>query len=328
MLCGVIASALAPATGASLLAASRGPGGFDVSRVTLTDGIVARRVRAGLVRRTWQPEVGAGHLVLEACSIGGEIACEVWGDHGTPAEEVERGLEACLAWAGLRDHPELLVEVVAEHPLARRLVRRSGEVRLSALPTVGEALGRSVLAQLVQGVEAARSTRQLVCLTSEAGPHGLRAWPAAGVLGRRHAHELRRCGISLRGAQALHAGALAEARLEEARHDDALLDRRLRALPGVGIWTSGETRLALGHPDAVSVGDWWLPSVVGTVLTGGDGSRPRHEWTDEEMLGLLAPFTGQRGRAIRLCERAAARRQAARPARRAPRAAVSRHRYW
>lgn len=310
----------------SLLKSTRAAGAYDVSRVALHDGLVAARVRQGMVRRGFPGSKGA--LVIEACSRDGEVVCEVWGPPRTPAVDVEHALETALAWVGVRDRPEVLTEVVAGHRIARRLLQRSGELRLSALPTVGEALGRSVLAQLVQGVEAARSTRQLVRLAGEPAPLGLRTWPSPTAIGRRHAFELRRCGISLRGAGALHAGALAAGRLEEVRADDALLDRRLRALPGVGIWTSAETRIALGHADAVSVGDWWLPSVVGTVLTGGDGSRPRHEWSDEEMLALLAPFAGQRGRVIRLCERAAGRRLAPRPARRAPRAALSAHRYW
>lgn len=140
------------------------------------------------------------------------------------------------------------------------------------------------------------------------------------------AWDLRRCGVSLRAARALHAGAVADGRLSEAVGDWPRLDRRLRALPGVGVWTSAEVRLALGDPDATSVGDYNLPGVVGCVL-GGD-ARDDHAWDDAAMLELLAPFAGQRGRVIRLCERAAYRGLARRPARRGARAALSVHRYW
>ena len=45
--------------------------------------------------------------------------------------------------------------------------------------------------------------------------------------------------------------------------------RRLQALPGVSPWTSAESRsVALGDADAVAVGDFHLPHLVGYALTG------------------------------------------------------------
>src|ERR1700684_3673381 len=71
-------------------------------------------------------------------------------------------------------------------------------------------------------------------------------------------------------------------------------DRRLRSLPGIGVWTSAEVRQrACGDADAVSVGDYHLPSVVGWTLAGEPAD-------DERMLELLAPYPGQRYRATRL----------------------------
>ncbi len=46
-------------------------------------------------------------------------------------------------------------------------------------------------------------------------------------------------------------------------------DRRLRTLPGVGVWTSAEVRQrALGDADAVSFGDYHVAKDVGWALTG------------------------------------------------------------
>lgn len=312
----------------ALLASSRSPGAYDVSAVVLRDrvrrGAVAVRARAGVARRA---EPGArGPLIYEARSGGGQVVCDVWGPPGTSVDEVERALEACVGWAGLRDRPGDLAPVVAGSPVLRRLLRETGELRLSRLPRVAESLGRAVLCQLVQSAEGARSIAQVaVCAGTSAGG-GLWTWPAARQLGAVPAWDLRRCGVSLRAARALHAGAVADGRLAEAVGDWPRLDRRLRALPGVGVWTSAEVRLSLGDPDATSVGDYNLPGVVGCVL--GGRTRDDHAWDDAAMLELLAPFAGQRGRVIRLCERAAARGLARRPARRAPRAALSAHRYW
>ena len=44
---------------------------------------------------------------------------------------------------------------------------------------------------------------------------------------------------------------------------------RLRAMPGIGPWTAAEVAVrALGDPDAVSVGDFHLPSLVAYALAG------------------------------------------------------------
>lgn len=88
-------------------------------------------------------------------------------------------------------------------------------------------------------------------------------------------------------------------------------DRRLQLLPGIGVWTSAEIRQrACGDPDAVSVGDYHLPSIVGWALAGRDVD-------DAGMLELLAPYQGQRHRASIL-----AGMSGTRPPRRAPRMAV------
>jgi 3-methyladenine DNA glycosylase/8-oxoguanine DNA glycosylase len=74
--------------------------------------------------------------------------------------------------------------------------------------------------------------------------------------------------------------------------------RLLQALPGVGPWTSAEVALvALGDADAVPIGDYHLPHMVSWALAG----EPRG--TDERMLELLAPYSGQRGRVLRLLGR-------------------------
>jgi len=253
---------------------------------------------------------------------------EVWGAPATPRAAAARALAAAAAWVGLDDRVEGFGDLVGAHPVLRALHRRLGTPRLSRLPRVGEAVGRAAIAQLVQTVEACRSTAQVAALIGEPAGGGLWTWPTAKRVGSTPAWELRRCGVSLRGAQALHAASTAEARLSAARGHWGVLDRRLRTLPGVGPWTSAETRLALGDPDAVSVGDYHLPTLIGTVLSGPAGDGADGAWTDAGMLALLAPYQGQRGRVIRLVIAGLTAGLVRRPARRAPRAALSRHRYW
>ena len=71
--------------------------------------------------------------------------------------------------------------------------------------------------------------------------------------------------------------------------------RRIQAFPGVGPWSAARVGMvALGDPDAVPPGDYHLPHMVSWAFTG----RPRG--TDEQMLELLEPFAGHRGRVLRL----------------------------
>ena len=79
------------------------------------------------------------------------------------------------------------------------------------------------------------------------------------------------------------------------RREDA--DRRLRSVPGVGVWTAAEVRQrALGDVDAVSVGDFHLCRQVGWVLAGEERA------DDARMLELLEPYRGHRYRVCRLVE--------------------------
>jgi 3-methyladenine DNA glycosylase/8-oxoguanine DNA glycosylase len=73
-------------------------------------------------------------------------------------------------------------------------------------------------------------------------------------------------------------------------------DRRVRTLPGIGVWTSAETRSrAMGDADSVSFGDYHVAANVGFVLTG--------EPVDDAGLAvLLEPYAGHRHRVQRLVE--------------------------
>lgn len=270
----------------------------------------------------------AGPLVYAAAADAGATQLQIWGPAGTPAEDLDKALHAAAGWVGLHDNLAAAGEVLRSDPAMARLCDLVGEVRLSVTPQLSEAFSRSVIEQLVQSKEARRSIAQFVACAGEQVNATQWLWPGAQTIGATPIWDLRRCGISGRMVKALHAGAVEDQRLEAARGDWDALERRLRTLPGVGPWTSAETRIRLGDPDAVSVGDYHLPTVVGYALSGPDGDGADGDWTDAGMLELVAPYAGQRGRVIRLCEMAAGRGLVPRKGRRAPRAALSAHRYW
>lgn len=284
-------------------------------------GQVVARLPAGGWRRAEQgPD---GPLVLEVRPSGDRLVLGVWGAATTSPADADRALVAARRWAGLEDDATGFLDLVVPNEVLRRTVSRLGTPVLGALPRAAESFGRAVLGQLVQGLEAGRSTAEMVAMTGQPTSQGLWAYPSRQALGRTPAHDLRRCGICLRSAGALHRFVVSEHRFEQLYADRRwqVLDDHLRRLPGVGVWTAAETRLYLGDADAVSYGDYHIPALVGWAL----GERTE---TDEAMAELLAPYAPHRGRVIRLLELAAARGLVAVKPRRGPRRPLSAHRYY
>ena len=256
-------------TGADALRATRTPEGPATTWLRLC-GREELRVRA------WGP--GAGWAVDHAAVLVGE-------------DEDHDALGALLAAV---DQPEsaLLRDVHHRHP----------GVRTPCSEAVVEALFPIILEQRVTAAGAKRSYRSLVRAHGGPAPGPpeltgrLRLPPSPARLARLpswewHRHEVeRRRGDTVRRV-ATHARVLdAAARLPLT---DAY--RRLRSVPGVGPWTLGGIGgTALGDPDAVVVGDFHLPNQVAWAFRG----IPRSE--DDEMLALLEPYRGQRGRILRL----------------------------
>jgi 3-methyladenine DNA glycosylase/8-oxoguanine DNA glycosylase len=194
---------------------------------------------------------------------------------------------------------EVLTQVLRRHP----------GVRLCRTNLVLESLVPACLEQRVTGQEAFGAYRHLVHRFGERAPGpdddaAPRLWVAPGPeqLLRVPDWDWHRMGVDPRRYKAIRACATVANRLEECVEHDLSVDldaplRRLRHVPGVGEWTAAETAVrALGHPDAVSVGDFHLKNHVGYVLTGAARS------TDEEMVELLEPWKGQRARVVRLIE--------------------------
>lgn len=254
----------------------------------------------GLVRAM---RLAGGPATLELSWRGQRIVARAWGDGAGDALDLAPGLVG-----DLDDAPPL----IAHHPIVAELTRRLPGLRLTRGAPVIEMLVNSIIGQKVTGLEARRSQRTLLARMGEPapGPHGLRLLPPPDQLARTPYWAFHPLGLERRRADALRAAAAVAPGLEQIRSlsPDAAR-RRLESVPGVGPWTAAETmRLALGDPDAVSVGDFNLPRQVCWVLAGErDGDDPR-------MLELLAPYAGQRARVVLLIERSGLR-----PARRAPR---------
>lgn len=179
-----------------------------------------------------------------------------------------------------------------------QLAARLRGFRLPRTPTVFETFVMMVLQQRVSWREAARSFRQLVLRFGEPAPDhpDLFVAPPPAVWKTLPLETYRAFEVDGQRARTLKAGAGSVRRLEEIRTlplDDAY--GRLRAFPGVGVWTAQYVLgLALGFSDAVPLDDYDLPRLVGRALAGEDRA------DDARMLELLAPFSGHRFRVIRM----------------------------
>jgi 3-methyladenine DNA glycosylase/8-oxoguanine DNA glycosylase len=186
------------------------------------------------------------------------------------------------------------------HPVIRDAALRHPGLRIGRSGRLMEALVPAILEQKVVVLEAHRAWRILLAKYGSPppgpAPRGMRVFPEPGTWRRIPSWDWHRAGVEgVRAETIIRAASVADSleRLLTLTHEEA--DRKLRTIPGIGVWTSAEARQrAAGDPDAVSVGDYHLKNVVGWALAGRDRS------TDEEMLALLEPFKGHRHRATRL----------------------------
>jgi 3-methyladenine DNA glycosylase/8-oxoguanine DNA glycosylase len=240
----------------------------------------------GTLRITARPAAG-GTLVTGTLVTG-----TAWGPGaGWLLETLPRLLGADDEPAGFRP----------EHPVLRELARRHHGVRVGRSGRVLEALVPAILEQKVVGAEARRAWRLLLLRfglpAPGPAPEGMRVFPPPRTWAAIPSWEWHRAGVEAVRARSIAGAARAAGRLEQITAVGAAdADRTLRALPGVGAWTSAEVRQrACGDADAVSAGDYHLPAAVGWALAG-------RIVDDAGMLALLAPYAGHRYRAARLIE--------------------------
>jgi 3-methyladenine DNA glycosylase/8-oxoguanine DNA glycosylase len=213
------------------------------------------------------------------------------------------------SWA-LEHAPELIGErddVAAFRPrdaVLADLAHRFTGLRLSRSEAAFEALVPAILEQKITGLEASHVRRRMAFVLGRPAPGpaerlaGLRLPPAPERLAGLAYFDLHPLGLERRRAEViigLAGRAVAIERLGTMTPADARA--RLERLPGVGPWTAAEVaRVAWGDPDAVSIGDYHLPSLVAFALAG------ERRADDARLLKLLEPYRGQRGRVQRLLE--------------------------
>jgi 3-methyladenine DNA glycosylase/8-oxoguanine DNA glycosylase len=263
-----------------------------------------RREQGGVVWLTGLGPDGPVSLRLSPGSAG--VGAQFWGEGAQwAADHVDDLL-------GGKDDPSGFVPV---HPLIERQWRRYRDtLRVPRTLLTWQVALAAVLEQRVTGVEARGAWRALV---SDHGapapgpvPERMRVPPSPDEVLRVPSWDWRRYGVDRQRIATIRELARCAHLLVRAEDLPPAEGRDLLTrIPGVGPWTAAEiSARAFGDADAVSVGDYHLARNVTFALTG------RTDGTDEDMLGLLAPYAGHRHRAVRLIELSGSA-----PARRGPR---------
>jgi 3-methyladenine DNA glycosylase/8-oxoguanine DNA glycosylase len=277
-------------------------GGADPTFRTDDDGTVWRGIRT--------PE-GTATLRLRARPADGEVHAHAWGDGAGWA------LESVPSMLGADDDP---AGFAPTHPVLADAHRRRPHWRVCRTGLVMEALVPVIIEQKVTGQEALGAFRKLVHRFGERAPgagaeRGVWVQPSAETLRMVPSWEWLRLHIDPARSRAVVRAAQVAPSLERTAglaHDEA--DRRMRSLPGIGVWTSAEVRFrAHGDADAVSFGDYHIAKNVGWALTG-------QEVDDDGLAELLEPYRPHRYRVQRLVELAGLSRP-----RRGPRMAPRTH---
>lgn len=229
----------------------------------------------------WATRTPDGPATTRLRVAGGGVVAEGWG----PGRD--RALASVTRMFGDDDS-----DFVPRHPVVAEAHRRLPGLRIPRTGAVMEALLPAIIEQKVIGRQARESWRRLVWRYSEPapGPLGRRLWlpPDPARLARVPSYEFHSLNVEAKRADTMRFACAHAASVEA---DPS----RLTLLPGVGAWTYAQVALvALGDADAVPVGDFHLKNLVAWNLTG----RPRG--TDDEMLEVLEPYRGHRGRVIRL----------------------------
>jgi 3-methyladenine DNA glycosylase/8-oxoguanine DNA glycosylase len=220
------------------------------------------------------------------------VACTAWG--GGAAEFLD-GLPAQL---GAEDD---VSDFAPQNPIVAAAHRRVPHLRLGRTGQVLEALIPAILEQRVPGADAFRSWRALVNKygTPAPGPapQRMRVPPPAEVWRAIPSWEFHRANVDPGRARTVVSCAQRAASLQKlASWPMATARHALTSLLGVGVWTAAETaQRAFGDADALSVGDYHVPKMIGWTLLG----RPV---ADDVMVEMLEPMRPHRHRVVRVLQ--------------------------
>lgn len=251
-------------------------GGGDPTYKTDPDGVIWRGLRT--------PE-GTVTLRITSRPREASVVGEAWG------EGADWALAQLPAMLGAEDDP---TGFVPHHDVVEQAHRLHPHWRVPKSGLVLESLVPAVIEQKVTGKEAFSGWRSLVHRYGDRAPgpgEARKLWvmPGPETLRSIPSWEWLRMHIDPARSRTVVTVARSAAALERTVGLPACeVDRRLRSVPGVGVWTSAEVRSrAHGDADAVSFGDFHVAKDIGWALTG-------EPVDDAELEVLLEPYRPHR----------------------------------
>ncbi|MBB2890710.1 DNA-3-methyladenine glycosylase 2 family protein [Flexivirga oryzae] len=247
------------------------------------------RAESGVVWRAARTPDGTVTLRLhrEPAAQGDRVVAQAWGPGARwTLDRLPELLGAADDTASFRVRHDVLHPIAAAEKHWR--IARSGLVLDALIPAIIE--------QRVTGKQAFGGYRRLVRrfgapAPGPVAPLRLMVPPDAAGWRRIPSWEWLHAGVDARRADTAQRALQVAPRLEEC----ATLPRetawkRLRSVPGVGVWTAAETmQRAAGDADAVSFGDFHVAKDIGHALLGAPVG-------DEGLAELLRPYGGHRYR--------------------------------
>jgi 3-methyladenine DNA glycosylase/8-oxoguanine DNA glycosylase len=228
-----------------------------------------------------------GPALLRLRATDGSIEATAWGPGSKEALDVAP--ELC----GVADVPPARL---GPNPSINQLHRQNPGLRMCRTNDVMRTLIPSILEQKVTTDEAHLAYSQIVRRFSEPapGPGNIYLPPDPAVLAALPYFTLHRFGVERKRARTIHSVASRAAAIRRISFHHSVRENLL-SLPGIGPWTAALVmQAAFGDPDAILVGDYHMPNIVGWYFERTQRS------DDARMMELLQPFEGQRARVQRL----------------------------
>jgi DNA-3-methyladenine glycosylase II len=255
------------------------------------DGVM--RCRGGVLERLLHVE-GAPAIVRAAQPARDRVVLGAWAaDRATGQEAIARMRFAL----GLDDDLRPFHERFRFDPLIGPSVRRAPWLRPMRRPEPFEALAWGICEQLVEYERAAAIQRRIVRRHGPRCPDtGLRDVPAPRTVAGLAPAALQAMDLSAGRALALVKAAreVASGRVDLHAADPERGWRRLRAIPGIGSWTTDVLALhGQGRFDVLPAGDLAYRKLVAALQAGGGDPRARVD--EAEVRAFFAPYAGWAG---------------------------------
>jgi 3-methyladenine DNA glycosylase/8-oxoguanine DNA glycosylase len=243
-------------------------------RLPSLDGLFRRRGDA--VQRLLN--VDGEHVFTGVIATGDRVVFAARAaSHETAAEGLRR---VRLATGVDEDHREFH-ERFASDPFIGRAVRSLPELRVRRRPDPWETLAFAICEQLIEFDRAVVIQRRLIARFGHRCPEtGLRDAPSAAAIAALAPAELCAFDLPAHRAATLRRAAIevARGRVDLFAPDHERGWRRLRAISGIGPWTTEMLALqGQGRYDQVPAGDLGFIKLVGFVLTGNPRARAEVE---------------------------------------------------